>query len=82
MSSLAPRRSPETDDCNHVVLRRARSRDLLPALRERAQETEDAPGIPAENVKALQDTGFFRLLQPRRYDGLEAAPVDFYRASG
>src|SRR5699024_7745036 len=24
--------------------------------------------------------GFFRLLQPRRYDGLEADPIDFYTA--
>jgi 3-hydroxy-9,10-secoandrosta-1,3,5(10)-triene-9,17-dione monooxygenase len=54
-------------------------RDLLPALRERAQETEDLRRVPDENVKALQDSGFFRLLQPRRYDGLEASPVDFYR---
>ena len=54
-------------------------RDLLPVLRERAQETEDARRVPEENIKGLQDTGFFRLLQPRRYDGLEASPVDFYR---
>ena len=54
-------------------------RELLPSLRERAQETEDLRRIPDENIKALQDTGFFRLLQPRRYDGLEASPVDFYR---
>jgi 3-hydroxy-9,10-secoandrosta-1,3,5(10)-triene-9,17-dione monooxygenase len=54
-------------------------RDLLPALRERAQETEDLRRVPDENVKALQDSGFFRLLQPSRYDGLEASPVDFYR---
>ena len=39
-------------------------RDLLPVLRERAQETEDARVVPAESVKALEETGFFRLLQP------------------
>jgi 3-hydroxy-9,10-secoandrosta-1,3,5(10)-triene-9,17-dione monooxygenase len=54
-------------------------RDLLPSLRERAQEAEDLRRVPDENVKALQDAGFFRLLQPRRYDGIEASPVDFYR---
>jgi 3-hydroxy-9,10-secoandrosta-1,3,5(10)-triene-9,17-dione monooxygenase len=53
--------------------------DLLPTLRERAQETEDLRRIPDDSVKALQATGFFRLLQPRRYGGLEASPVDFYR---
>jgi len=55
-------------------------RDLLPAFRERAQATEDARRVPAENVQGLQDAGFFRLLQPRRYDGIEASPADFYRA--
>jgi 3-hydroxy-9,10-secoandrosta-1,3,5(10)-triene-9,17-dione monooxygenase len=53
--------------------------DLLPILRERAQETEDLRRIPDETVKSLQATGFFRLLQPHRYGGVEASPVDFYR---
>ena len=55
-------------------------RDLLPVLRDRAQETEDARRVPAESVKALQETGFFKLLQPRRYGGVEADPVSFYTA--
>ena len=55
-------------------------RDLLPALRERAQETEDARRVPVANVEGLQQAGFFRLLQPRRWDGIEASPADFYRA--
>jgi 3-hydroxy-9,10-secoandrosta-1,3,5(10)-triene-9,17-dione monooxygenase len=54
--------------------------DLLPALRQRAQETEDARCIPAESIKALTETGFFRLLQPAKYGGLEADPVTFYTA--
>ena len=54
--------------------------DLLPQLRERAQQAEDLRRLPAENVEALQAAGFFRLLQPVRYGGLEASPVDFYRA--
>jgi 3-hydroxy-9,10-secoandrosta-1,3,5(10)-triene-9,17-dione monooxygenase len=39
-------------------------RELLPVLREQAQETEDRRNVPAESVKALTETGFFRLLQP------------------
>jgi 3-hydroxy-9,10-secoandrosta-1,3,5(10)-triene-9,17-dione monooxygenase len=54
-------------------------RELLPGLRERAQETEDLRRVPDENMKALQDSGFFRLLQPARFGGVEASPVDFYR---
>ena len=55
-------------------------RDLLPVLRERAQATEDARVVPDGSVKALAETGFFRLLQPARFGGLEADPVTFYTA--
>ncbi|HEX4705323.1 MAG TPA: flavin-dependent monooxygenase, partial [Pseudonocardiaceae bacterium] len=55
-------------------------RDLLPVLRERAQETEDARRIPDASMKSLQETGFFKLLQPARHGGIEADPVAFYTA--
>lgn len=55
-------------------------RELLPALRERAQEAEDRRRIPEESMKELADVGFFRLLQPRRYSGYEADPETFYTA--
>src|SRR5437763_10067354 len=55
-------------------------RDLLPVLRERAQEAEDARDVPAESVKALAETGFFRLLQPATYGGHVADPVTFLTA--
>src|ERR1022692_573552 len=55
-------------------------RDLLPVLRERAQETEDARAVPADSVKALEQTGFFRLLQPARFGGHEADPITFLTA--
>ena len=54
--------------------------ELLPVLRERAQETEDARVVPAESVKALEEAGFFRLLQPAAYGGIEADPITFYTA--
>ncbi|MBG0565048.1 3-hydroxy-9,10-secoandrosta-1,3,5(10)-triene-9,17-dione monooxygenase oxygenase subunit [Actinoplanes aureus] len=55
-------------------------RDLLPVLRERAQETEDRRVLSAETVKSLAETGFFRLLQPTRFGGLEAHPLTFLTA--
>ena len=54
--------------------------DLLPVLRHRAQETEDNRVVPAESVKALAETGFFRLLQPASHGGLEADPIAFFTA--
>jgi 3-hydroxy-9,10-secoandrosta-1,3,5(10)-triene-9,17-dione monooxygenase len=55
-------------------------RDLLPTLRERADEAERLRVVPEASIKEIEETGFFRLLQPRRFDGLEADPVDFYTA--
>ena len=55
-------------------------RDLLPTFRERADEAERLRVVPEASVKELEEAGFFRLLQPRRFDGLEADPVDFYTA--
>lgn len=55
-------------------------RDLLPAIRERADETERLRVVPDASVKELEEVGFFRLLQPRRFGGFEADPVDFYTA--
>ncbi|WP_280394311.1 3-hydroxy-9,10-secoandrosta-1,3,5(10)-triene-9,17-dione monooxygenase oxygenase subunit [Nocardia brasiliensis] len=51
---------------------------LLPTLRERTQEAEDLRRIPDESMKALQETGFFRLLQPKQWGGHAADPVVFY----
>ncbi|WP_067168748.1 3-hydroxy-9,10-secoandrosta-1,3,5(10)-triene-9,17-dione monooxygenase oxygenase subunit [Microtetraspora niveoalba] len=55
-------------------------RGLVPAIRERAGEAEEARRIPDSTMKELAETGFFRLLQPKRYGGFEADPVTFYTA--
>lgn len=55
-------------------------RDLLPSIRERAEEAERLRVVPEANIKELEETGFFRLLQPQRFDGFESSPIDFYTA--
>ena len=55
-------------------------RELLPVLRDRAQETEDRRALPTETVKSLTETGFFRLLQPVRFGGFEADPGTYLEA--
>lgn len=55
-------------------------RDLLPGFRERADECERLRVVPESSVKELDETGFFKLLQPRRFDGHEADPITFYTA--
>jgi 3-hydroxy-9,10-secoandrosta-1,3,5(10)-triene-9,17-dione monooxygenase len=54
--------------------------ELMPVLRDRAQQAEDARNVPAESVESLERAGFFRLLQPARYGGIEADPQAFYTA--
>jgi 3-hydroxy-9,10-secoandrosta-1,3,5(10)-triene-9,17-dione monooxygenase len=55
--------------------------ELLPKLRQRAQETEDLRRLPDDTVSELQEIGFFRLLQPKQWDGLECDPALFYEAA-
>ena len=55
-------------------------RDLLPQIRERAEEGERLRVVPEASIKDLEAAGFFRLLQPKRYDGLESDVVDFFTA--
>lgn len=46
-------------------------RGLFPILRERAAECERARSVPRENIALLRDAGVFRILQPKRFGGLE-----------
>jgi 3-hydroxy-9,10-secoandrosta-1,3,5(10)-triene-9,17-dione monooxygenase len=54
--------------------------DLLPKLRERAQQAEDQRQVPYETVNELDEVGFFKLLQPEQWGGLQADPTYFYEA--
>lgn len=52
--------------------------ELLPDLRAQARAVEDARQLSSDVVRRLTEAGHFRLLQPRRFGGFEAAPSDFY----
>jgi 3-hydroxy-9,10-secoandrosta-1,3,5(10)-triene-9,17-dione monooxygenase len=67
------------ENVGHEVI--AGVRELLPVLRERAQEAEDGRMVPSDSVKAIEGTGFFRLLQPAAFGGYEADPLTFYTAA-
>ena len=55
-------------------------RDLLPQIRERGEEGERLRVVPEASIKDLESAGFFKMLQPKRYDGLESDPVEFFTA--
>jgi len=55
------------------------ARNLLPALRERTDETAEIGQLPEATVAAMQEAGFFRIMQPARYGGFELDPEIFFK---
>lgn len=53
---------------------------LLPALRERADHTEELRRLPDETVADMHAAGLWRMLQPKRWGGLEVHPNTFFEA--
>ena len=48
-----------------------RAREIVPVLRERAQEAEDARMLIAANEQLLHESGLFRFHQPKAFGGME-----------
>lgn len=56
----------------------ARARAMIPTLRERARACVAGRDVPAQSIAEMQEAGFFRILQPRRWGGYEMHPNVFY----
>lgn len=57
-----------------------RIRDLLPTIRSRRRDIEQARQLPRDLVDRLRGTGMFSLGVPRAIGGQEATPMDLMRA--
>ncbi len=55
-----------------------RARELVPTLAEQAPATRSARRVSAESIERLHDAGFFKILQPERWGGLELPPRVFF----
>jgi alkylation response protein AidB-like acyl-CoA dehydrogenase len=64
-----PRPAPDPALTADDLLRAAA--DLLPLLRERAVAADAGRRIEADTYRRLGDAGFFHILKPRKYGGLE-----------
>jgi len=53
--------------------------DLQETFRLNAARAREERRVPAENIQALQDAGFFLALQPREWGGYELDPQAFFR---
>ncbi len=50
---------------------RSRIKDIIPSIKKNVELTESQGRVADENVKLLQDCGFFRALQPKAFGGSE-----------
>jgi 3-hydroxy-9,10-secoandrosta-1,3,5(10)-triene-9,17-dione monooxygenase len=50
------------------------ARALIPTLRSRERDALEAGQVPRETIAALEEAGFFKVLQPTRYGGFELPP--------
>jgi 3-hydroxy-9,10-secoandrosta-1,3,5(10)-triene-9,17-dione monooxygenase len=55
-----------------------RALTLKPSLLARASKADDLRRIPDETVADFREAGFFRMLQPSRWGGLEVDPGTFF----
>lgn len=60
-----------------VLVERAKA--MIPMLRARAAEVEQARSVPADIIEHFKQAGFFRILQPRRWGGYEMNPAVFFK---
>ena len=49
----------------------ARASEMVPVLAERARDAEVARRISDQTDQEFRDAGFYRILQPRKFGGLE-----------
>jgi 3-hydroxy-9,10-secoandrosta-1,3,5(10)-triene-9,17-dione monooxygenase len=56
----------------------SRARAMLPVLKSRAETAAKECCIPADTIREMQQAGFFRVLQPKRWGGYEMDPQVFF----
>lgn len=56
----------------------ARARAMIPALKSRSDKCETGKKVPDETIQEMQEAGFFKILQPKRWGGYEMDPNVFY----
>lgn len=56
-----------------------RARAMIPTLKERANEARAQGQVHKETVKEMNEAGFFRVLQSKRYGGYELDPQVFFQ---
>jgi 3-hydroxy-9,10-secoandrosta-1,3,5(10)-triene-9,17-dione monooxygenase len=71
MDYLLDRPSSTDDDRALRTSLVEQARSLVPLLAANSQRTETERRIPEESIDAMREAGIFRLMQPRRFGGLQ-----------
>lgn len=69
--NAAPGTSPANDTGAKAAALLALAGDMAPAIAERAAHCEALRRLPEETDRAFRDAGFYRVLQPARFGGME-----------
>lgn len=56
----------------------ARAKAMIPTLKARAKMCTAQRNVPKETIAEMQEAGFFRILQPKRWGGFEMHPNVFF----
>ncbi len=59
----------------------ALARAAKDTLRERNTRADENRVVPDETIEEFKEAGFFRMLQPKRWGGYEASPIEFFDAA-
>ena len=54
------------------------ARQMIPALKARAEQADRDQKVPVETVADMQEAGLFRAMQPKRFGGFELDPRGFF----
>ena len=56
----------------------ARAKAMIPTLKSRAKQCVAQRNVSVETIAEMQEAGFFRILQPKRWGGFEMHPNVFF----
>lgn len=69
---------PNLDHITLGLQLRQRARAMVPRLKARQQETNRLGRLPQASIDEIQECGFFRIMQPKRWGGYEMEPAHFF----
>lgn len=70
--------SEKTQDIVSAEILLKRARELVPTLKERADQAAEERKVPDATITDMQAAGFFEVLKPKRFGGYEMDPQVFF----